>query len=101
MLAPIVGPILGTERAALLHATSVSVVIAFTLILVRAALKSRDQYYCLGLAFSALLTGMLLPILDRHYSYAFAHSFMAFGYMIVFAIQWNQLREAAANHAAD
>jgi hypothetical protein len=101
MLATIVGPIMGTERAALLHATSVGILIAFTLILVRAALRSRDQYYCLGLALSTFLAGMLLPILGPHYSYALAHGFLAVGYLAGFAIQWVQLWEAAANHAAD
>ena len=101
MLATVVGPIMGIERSALLHATSVSVLIAFTLILVRAALKSREQYYCLGLALSTLLAGMLLPLLGQHYSYSLAHGFMAVGYLTGFAIQWFQLRKAAAYHAAD
>jgi hypothetical protein len=100
-LATFVGPTVGTARTALLHATSVSILIAFTLILVRAALRSREQCYCLGLAFSTLLAGMLLPILNQHYSYSLAHCFMAVGYLLVFAIQCVQLREAAANHGAD
>jgi hypothetical protein len=101
MLAIFVGPIMGTARAALLYATSVAILTTFTLILVRAALRSREKYYCLGLALSTLLAGMLLPILGRHFSYSLAHGCMAVGYLTGFAIQWNQLREAAANHAAD
>jgi hypothetical protein len=94
-------PILGTIRTALLYVTSVSILTAFSLILVRAALRSREQHYCLGLALSTFLAGMLLPLLGRHYSYPLAHGFMAVGFLTVFAIQWVQLREAVANHAAD
>ena len=101
MLAIFVGPSVGTARTALLYATSVSILTAFTLILVRAALRSRDQYYCLGLALSTLLAGMLLPILGQHYSYSLAHGCMAVGYLTGFAIQSVQLREAATNNAAD
>jgi len=100
-LAISVGSIVGTARNALLYATSVSILTAFTLILVRAALRSREQYYCLGLALSTLLAGMLLPILGQHYSYSLAHGCMAVGYLTGFAIQRVQLREAVANHAAD
>lgn len=100
-LALFVGPIVGTARTALLYAISVSILTAFTLILVRAALRSREQYYCLGLAVSTFLAGMLLPILSPHYSYSLAHGFMAVGYLTGFTIQWVQLREAAANHAAN
>lgn len=101
MMATLVGPAMGIERSALLHATSVSILIAFTLILVRAALKSREQHYCLGLALSTLLAGMLLPLLGQRYSYSLAHGFMAVGYLTAFAIQWVQLRKAAAHYAAD
>ena len=101
MMATIVGPIMGIERSALLYAISVSILMAFTLILVRAALKSREQYYCLGLALSTLLAGMLLPLLGQHYSYSLAHGFMAVGYLTGFAIQRVQLRKVAADHAAD
>jgi hypothetical protein len=101
MLATIVGPIMGIERSALLHFTSVGILVAFTLILVRGALKNREQYYCLGLAISTLLAGMLLPIIDSNYSYSLAHGFMAVGYLTCFAIQWVQWRETVANHAAD
>jgi hypothetical protein len=44
---------------------------------------------------------MLLPVFDQHYSYALANCFMAVGYLKGVAIQWVQLREAVANHAAD
>jgi len=101
MMATVVGPSLGVARSALLYATSVSVLLAFTLILVRAALKKREQYYCLGLALSTLLAGMLLPLLGQHYSYSLAHGFMAIGYLTGFTIQWVQLRKAAAYDAAD
>ena len=101
MMASVIGPITGSNQSALLYATSVSFLIAFTLILVRAALKSREQHYCLGLALSTFLAGMLLPLLGQHDTYSFAHGFMAVGYVTVFAIQWVQLRKAAASHAAD
>lgn len=101
MMAKVVGPVMGIERSALLYATSASVLIAFTWILVRAALISREQYYCLGLALSTLLAGMLIPLVGQHYSYSLAHGFMAVGYLTVFAIQWVQLQKAAAHHAAD
>ena len=64
-------------------------------------LRSRERYYCLGLAVSTLLAGMLLPIIDPHYSYPLANCFMAVGYLTGVAIQWVQLREAVSNHAAD
>ena len=101
MMAALIGASLGSEPSALLHATSVGILIAFTLILVRAALKCRGQYYCLGLALSTLLAGMLLPLLDPRYSYSLAHGFMAVGFLTGLAIQWVQLRKAAADYAAD
>ena len=99
-LAAFVGPFIGGPRTAFLHANSIGILISFTLLLVRAALKSREQYYCLGLAVSTLLAGMLLPILDKHFSYPLAHCFMAIGFVTGVAIQRNQLRGAAVQHAA-
>ena len=75
--------------------------LAFSLILIRMALRSRERYCCLGLVVSTLLAGMLLPVFDQHYSYALANCFMAVGYLTGVAIQWVQLREAVPNHAAD
>jgi len=95
------GPAVGVVRTALLHATSIGILLAFSLMLVSSALKSRERFYGLGLAISTLLAGMLLPIFDSHYSYPLAHCFMAIGYLTGVAIQWVQLREAVANHAAD
>lgn len=100
-LATLLGPTAGAARTAVFYAVSVGLLLAFSLILVRMALKSRERYYCLGLAVSTLLAGMLLPILDRHYSYPLAHCFMAVGYLTGVVIQSVQLREAAANHATD
>ena len=88
-------------RTAGLYATSIGILLVFTLMLVSSALKNRERYYCLGLAVSTLLAGMLLPIIDQHYSYPLAHCFMAVGYLTGVAIQWGQLREAPSNHAAD
>ena len=68
---------------------------------VRSAFRSRQRHYCLGLAVSTLLAGMLLPVLDWHYSYPLAHGLMAVGYLAGVAIQAAQLREAVASHAAD
>lgn len=101
MLATVVGPTLGAVRSALLYATCVIFLLTFTLLLVRAALRSREQYYCLGLALSTFLAGLLLPILDASYSYSLAHALMAVGYLTCFSIQWAQIREATANHAPD
>lgn len=101
MLAGIVGPAMGAERSGLLYATCIIFLLTFTVILVRAALKSREQYFCLGVALSTLLAGMLLPILGQSYAYLIAHCLMAAGYLTCFSIQWAQLREAAVNHAAD
>lgn len=101
MMATVVGPTLGAERSALLYATSITFLLAFTVILVRAALKSREQHYCLGLALSTCLAGMLLPILGQNFSYSLAHGLMAIGYLTGFTIQWAQLREVGADHAAD
>jgi hypothetical protein len=100
-LAAFLGTTIGAARTAGLYATSIGILLAFTLMLVRSALKSREQHYCLGLAISTLLAGMLLPIIDPHYCYPIAQCFLAVGYLTAVAIQWVQLREAVANHAAD
>jgi hypothetical protein len=100
-LATFLGPTVGTARTALLQAVSIGLLLAFTLILVRMALRSRERYYCLGLAISTLLAGMLLPVLDRHYSYPLAHCFMAVGCLTSVAIQWGQLRKTVTHHASD
>jgi hypothetical protein len=100
-LATFLGPTVGMARTVGLYAIGVGSLFAFSLILVHTALKSRERYYCLGLAVSLLLAGMLVPIFDRHYSYPLAHSFMAIGYLTGVAIQWVQLRKAVTYHAAD
>jgi hypothetical protein len=76
-VATFLGPAVGTARTAALYAISICLLLGFSLILVRTALRSRERHYCLGLAVSLLLAGMLLPVLDRHYSYPLAHCFMA------------------------
>jgi hypothetical protein len=101
MIAGIAGPSLAASRTAQLHACSVGLLLTFSFLLVRSALRSRQQHYCLGLAVSTLLAGMLLPVLDWHYSYPLAHGLMAVGYLAGVAIQSAQLREAVASHASD
>ncbi|MHC5537635.1 hypothetical protein ACYOEI_05325 [Singulisphaera rosea] len=101
LIAGIAGHSIATSRTAALHACSVGLLLSFSLILVRSALKSRQRYYCLGLALSTLLAGMLLPILDWHFSYPVAHGLMAMGYLAGVAIQSAQLREAVGSHATD
>jgi hypothetical protein len=98
-LATFLGNTIGATRTVALYATSVLLV--FTLMLVRSALRSKEQYYCLGLAISTLLAGMLLPVINPRYSYPIAHCLMAVGYLTGVAIQWVQLRDGAPNHAAD
>jgi hypothetical protein len=100
-LATFLGTTIGPARTAGLYATSIGILLVFTLMLVSSALRNRERYYALGLAISTLLAGMLLPIIDPHYSYPLAHCFMAVGYLTGVAIQWVQLREAVSNHAAD
>jgi hypothetical protein len=100
-LATFLGPAVGTARTAALYAISIGLLFGFSLILVRTALGNRGRHYCLGLAISVLLAGMLLPVLDRHYSYPLAHCFMAAGYLTGVAIQCVQLRKAVTHHAAD
>jgi hypothetical protein len=100
-LATFCGPTIGATRTAGLYASSIGYVFAFSLILVLNALKSRERYYCLGLAVSLLLAGLLIPILDRHYSYPLAHCFMAVGYLTGVVIQWVQLRKAVTQLAAN
>lgn len=100
-MASVLGPTSETWRTGLLHATVISLLVAFTILLVRAAVRNRERYYCLGLALSTLLAGMLFPILDHRFSYSLAHSFMAIGFLTVVVIQWVQLREATTSHAAD
>lgn len=100
-LATFLGPTVGAARTVALNTISVGLLLAFTVILVRSALRSRERYYCLGLAISTLLAGMLLPVFDPHYCFPLAHCFMAVGCLTNVAIQRAQLREAVANHAAD
>jgi len=100
-VATFLGPIMGAARTVVVYAVNIGLLIAFSLILIRMALRSRERYYCLGLVVSTLLAGMLLPIIDPHYSYPLAHCFMVVGYLTGVAIQWVQLREAVSNHAAD
>lgn len=92
-LAAYVGPSVGAARTTSLYATSIGLLLAFSSILVLNALRSRDRYYCLGLALALLLAGLLIPILDRQYSFPLAHGFLALGYLTVVAIQWGQLRK--------
>ena len=99
--AGIAGPSLEPSRTAALHASSVGLPLIFSSLLVSSAFRSRQRHYCLGLAVSTLLAGMLLPVLDWHYSYPLAHGLMAVGYLAGVAIQAAQLREAVASHAAD
>ena len=101
MIAGIAGPAISSFRTAALDACSVGLLLGFTLLLVRSAIKSRLRHYCLGLAVSTLLAGMLLPVFDWHYSYPLAHCLMAVGYLTSVLIQSAQLREAAACNAAD
>ncbi len=100
-LATFVGPSIGLARTASLYAASLVYIFGFLVVLVVNALKSRERYYCLGLAISLLLTGLLIPILDQHYSFPFAHAFMAVGFLSGVMIQWVQLRKAGPVHAAD
>ncbi len=100
-VAAFLGPTLGTARTSLVYAINVGLLVTFTLVLVRMALQRRERYYCLGLAVSVLLAGMLLPILDQRYNFPLAHGFMAVGYLTGVAIQWGQLKNAVTHHAAD
>lgn len=99
--AAFLGPSIGAARTAVLYASSVSLLFALSLILVLTALKNRERYYCLGLAISLLLAGLLIPIFDGRYSYPLAHCIVAVGYLTGAVIQWVQLREAVTHHAAD
>lgn len=101
LIAGVAGPLLEPSRTAALHASSVVLLLVFSLFLFRSALASRQQHYCLGLAASTLLAGMLLPVVDWRFSEALAHVSMAVGYLAAAAIQSAQLREAAASHASD
>lgn len=101
VLAAVLGPTIGTARTAGLHSSSIALLLVFSAMLVRSALRSREHHYCLGLAVSTLLTGMVLPVLNPHYTYPLTHCFMAAGYLTVVVIQWIQLRDAAVNHATD
>jgi hypothetical protein len=100
-LATFLGNTIGATRTTGLYAASIGILLVFTLLLVRSALRSRERYYCLGLAISTLLAGMLLPVINPYYSYPIAHCLMAVGYLTGAAIQWVQLRDGVANHAAD
>jgi hypothetical protein len=101
VLAIVLGPSIGAARAAALYGSSIGLLLVSSVMLVRSAVKNREQYYALGLAISPLLAGMLLPIVGRPYSYPLAHGLMAVGYLTAVAIQWVQLRSTVALHAAD
>lgn len=100
-LAAFMSNTIGATRTAALRATGIGILLVFTLMLVRSAMRSRERHYCLGLAISTLLAGMLLPVINPHYSYPVAHCLMAVGYLTGVAIQWAQLRDGVASHAAD
>lgn len=100
-LVTFLGDTIGATRTTALYATSIGILLVFTLMLVRSALRSRERYYCLGLALSTLLAGMLLPVVNSYYSYPIAHCLMAVGYLTGAVIQWVQLRDGVVNHAAD
>lgn len=88
---------LGPYRTATLHASSVGLLLIFAAMLVSSALRSRQRYYAFGLALSTLLAGVLLPVLDWHYSYPLAHGLMAVGYLAGVAIQAARLRMAVGH----
>ncbi len=95
------GPSIGAARTAALYAASLAYILAFIFVLVLNALRNRERYYCFGLAIPLLLTGLLIPLFDPHYSFTLTHGIMAIGYLASFAIQRFQLQEAVAQHAAD
>jgi hypothetical protein len=100
-LAAVLSPALGSARTVGLYAASIAYVLGFLTILILNSLKSRERYYCLGLAAALLLAGLLIPITDHRYSFFLAHCFIAIGALIGVAIQWVQLRKAAVHDAAD
>ena len=100
-LAAVLGPTIGAARTVGLYAASVGYVMIFLSILVLNALKSRERYYCLGLAAALLLAGLLIPITDRRFSYFLAHCFMAVGSLTAAIVQGVQLRTAESHHGAD
>lgn len=99
-IASTIGATIGTARNAGLYAGSITLLLGFSVLLIRAAVKSRENRYCLGLALSTLLAGMLLPIAGHDYSYTLAHGFMAVGFAAAVFIQYKQLRETGSHHAA-
>jgi len=100
VLAAFCGPSIGTVRTVALYVASLSYILTLTFILVINALKTRERYYCLGLAFSLILAGLLVPIFDPHFSFPLAHFIMAIGYLSVVFIQKFQLREASLPNAS-
>lgn len=100
-LAAFCAPSIGTARTVALYAASLSYILVFMFILVLNALKNRQRYYCLGLAISLLLAGLLIPIFDPHYCFPLAHCIMSIGYLAVVLIQRFQLREALPQNVAD
>jgi len=95
VLAAFCGPSIGTARTVALYIASLSYILTLMVILVLNALKNRERYYCLGLAFSVVLAGLLVPICGPHFSFPLAHCIMAVGYLSVVLIQRFQLREAS------
>lgn len=101
LIAGIAGPSLDSSRTVALHACVIGMLLTFSFLLARSAIKSRQQHYGLGLAVSPVLAGMLLPVLDWHFVYPLVHGLMAVGYLAAVAIQSAQLRQAVSNHASD
>ena len=101
VLAAFCGPSIGTTRTVALYVASLSYILTLMFILVLNSLKTRERYYCLGLAFSLILAGLLVPICDPHFSFPLAHCIMAVGYLSVVLIQRIQLREASLQNATD
>ncbi|MGH7245198.1 MAG: hypothetical protein ACREJD_17430 [Phycisphaerales bacterium] len=100
-MAAAAGPALGAARTAGLYAAAVGYVVIFLVILLLNALKSRERYYCLGLAAALLLVGLLIPIVDRRFAYPIAHGCMAIGALAAAILQSYQLNQAGKLDGAD
>jgi hypothetical protein len=100
-MAAFAGSALGFPRMTGLYAAGVVLLLVFSWMLVSTALSHRERRYCLGLTISTLLAATLFPLMGRYSGGPSAHCFMAIGYLAAAVIQWSQLREVAANRAAD
>ena len=103
-LATFPGTTIGAARTAGLYATSIGILLVFTLMLVSSALRNRERYYFVSASpYLHLARRDVAP--DHRPTLQLSPRSLLHGCWLPdgckLAIQWVQLREAGSNHAAD